>query len=265
MGENHMSGLVYEVKPTRHWRGGFTLIELLVVIAIIAILAAMLLPALSKARYRAKLTICQGQLRDSGQALIMYAGDFDAFYPYRDAGTDGVFHAVKPLDTDWRPLYRPYRDLNTMFICPLVPNTAHDIDGSTAGAVYSSYMVFAGAQLSGTGDKSMLRTGETMVRNGNVFRVLMADVDRTKPGANRVTSHPDTLMTELTRDDASYTYSWWWNGTGTTRLPIAQPFLFDDGRVEIYFAFAAADSRARDISIRMSDSAWPRRTWLPPE
>lgn len=67
---------------------GFTLIELLVVIAIIALLMAILMPALQRVRKQARGVACQSNLRQWGTIFAMYTGDNEGYFPERKGGSD---------------------------------------------------------------------------------------------------------------------------------------------------------------------------------
>src|SRR5262245_61861072 len=111
--------------PSRRvWRGrygllGFTLIELLVVIAIIAILAGMLLPALTKAKKKGQATSCVNNLRQMGLACLMYADDFGGRYCLTFQVTGDNSSTIAGGRRAWFDFLLPYQKTTNLFLCPV--------------------------------------------------------------------------------------------------------------------------------------------------
>ena len=145
-------------------RKSFTLIELLVVIAIIAILAAMLLPALSAARERARGSLCTGNLKQFGTGLVAYTMDNHDFYVIA------------------RTNLAPYDSCNYLdFLAPYIFGEEITKNGSNISSIskassllcpttaYCAYNMIKGSEKAGGNGKGILTYGYNMAVNENDF------------------------------------------------------------------------------------------------
>jgi prepilin-type N-terminal cleavage/methylation domain-containing protein/prepilin-type processing-associated H-X9-DG protein len=151
-GENMRSKRISRVvHPPRCGRKAFTLIELLVVIAIVALLMAILMPALQRVRRQARAVACQGNLRQWGILYATYTSDNHGYLPPRDSIP---FDWVPPYlrsgsateVTPWDKTYEQWRFTRKgIFCCPMATKLAYmnlEQQGSAAGGTFLAWSMW---------------------------------------------------------------------------------------------------------------------------
>lgn len=161
----------------------FTLMELLVVITVIAILVALLLPVLARARHKARMVLCLSNVRQVGLGLTMSAQDHDGDWPVQNRipGADFAFNMVQVPHFDNRDSYRNYIDASIMN-CPYRGGSAFDYDAPLVDGRFlpHSYNIYAGFQYNAVTrpcvTQSMVTVADDLECDGESFDVIASDV-----------------------------------------------------------------------------------------
>ncbi len=115
-------------------RAGFTLIELLVVIAILALLLAIIVPAMRKVKMQAQRVVSQNNMRQIGIAISLYADDNSGFFPL-------TTHIESDEEKTWIYTLAPYLgDVDAVRICPADPQGKARLEYNTTSYIINVYM-----------------------------------------------------------------------------------------------------------------------------
>ena len=213
-------------------RFGFTLIELLIVISIIAILAAMLLPSLIRAKRQATLVVCLNTLKQNGIAFTMYAHDNDDNFPDLSDHTITWYRWILSYEPnyDHRPVFREILgdDLNVSLLCPLSPTSIPiGTGGGIEGSAYSTYI---GTKLWVGDQYHMNKLGREVEYSGEIFSVMMGDMFLTDSSNNNFrTSHNASYTSHGKHPSLPLFY---WTGVTPGVGNIDRNFVFQDGHAE---------------------------------
>ena len=226
---------------------GFTLIELLVVISIIALLVAILLPALGAARDQARLIKCANNLKQIATASHAYAADNKQYWPYQEIQNAALGRNRRVMiqaeeddsrmDYDERKDWAPYLSPLDVFHCPMAPDgpnkeKINDLDWQPNKLYLSSYEVWAGTQVDNTDDTTndgLFRAGQPMEYDGNEFKVIAADAGPLYGGDTRIAMHPSSELPAFVQDNA---FKRWEYRAKVPHNATSRHFAFTDGHVE---------------------------------
>jgi len=243
-------------------RSAFTLIELLVVISIIALLIAILLPALGAARKSAKNIQCASNLHQIGIGAMSYAADFKGTLPPQSEG--GKPTDIKFNDWDIRNAVRGYIDFNIMQ-CPFAPEQINLYLEPGVPVIESNYGFYWNFQWTDqAGLKKLERAEDVYTRNIGgrelEFDVLAMDYD-TINGNNQVSEGPHPSENarpnvQLITDGLVNAFSRWDTTPGNPRGAITKNYLFTDGHVETFGNVRPAHSSVDMHQVPSFSSAW---------
>ncbi len=121
---------------------GFTLVELLAVIAIIGVLAAIVIPVVGHVRKGARTAQCSSNLRQIGQAMLLYAGDHAGRVPYQNPAEPSVPNALLStnLTENWIRHIAPLLSINNRMQVDQVLNCPNSVPEAAPGAPYTYVM-----------------------------------------------------------------------------------------------------------------------------